>query len=138
MPGSQPCCPACRQALALVWTERSAESGWCKAIAHSTEKLPKEALRQPLLPHGERPRSPNGEELVPVAATALRGLLHQGYRKYGEVRTGPWGCSITHPLQIRLSSLMSSALQHEHLHKASRLPINLCVCMQCDEYRRLR
>lgn len=82
-------CPAWRQALALAWAERSADPWWRKASAPSTEASPKQAQRQPLLPHGERPCSPDGEELVPAAAAALRGVLHQGYRKYGEVRTGP-------------------------------------------------
>ncbi len=77
------------QGLAEAWTERSVDPWWRKATTAgsgggATAETPSGGA-QPLLLAGECPSSPDGEQLVPIAAAALAGVLHQGYRKYGEV-----------------------------------------------------
>ena len=75
------------QGLAEAWAQRSVDPWWRKAsTAGSGGGAAAEAPSAPLLLAGECPGSPDGEQLVPVAAAALAGVLHQGYRKYGEVR----------------------------------------------------
>ena len=74
------------QTLAEAWAERSADP-WAKKalkLAGGSPGTPlAEAARQAL---ADSQSGADPALLVPVAAAALHSVLHQGYRKYEEVR----------------------------------------------------
>ncbi len=78
------------QTLAEAWAERSADPWAKKALKLAGScpgRAPAEAAQQALAESQGGAADPDA--LVPVAAAALHGVLHQGYRKYEEVTPPP-------------------------------------------------